>query len=104
MLGITNTPPLRQTIDPRTGDGVLYCDRCGHKEYRYKLHAITLVVEPKEPGQWVSQFRITLLGKQATTICAAYASGTFDNPDGAETAGREAAKAWIDSQSRAEAR
>src|SRR2546426_4959619 len=82
MLGVTNTPPLRRTIDPKTGDGILYCDRCGHQEHRYKLHAITLAVELKEPGQWVGQFRITLLGKQATTICTAYASGTFDNPEG----------------------
>jgi len=77
MLGMTNTPPLRRTIDPKTGDGILYCDRCGHQEHRYKLHAITLAVEPKEPGRWVGQFRITLLGKQASTICTAYASGTL---------------------------
>ena len=92
MLGVTNTPPLRRTIDPKTGDGILYCDRCGHQEHRYKLHAITLAVELKGPGQWVGQFRITLLGKQATTICTAYASGRFDNQEGAEAAGLAAAK------------
>src|SRR5712692_10498786 len=98
MLGVTNTPPLRRTIEPKTGDGILYCDRCGHQEHRYKLHAITLAVELKGPDQWVGQFRITLLGKQATTICTAYASGRFDNQEGAEAAGLAAAKAWIDSQ------
>src|SRR5712692_11022617 len=40
MLGVTNTPPLRRTIEPKTGDGILYCDRCGPQEHRYKLHAI----------------------------------------------------------------
>jgi hypothetical protein len=98
MLGMTNTPPLRRTIDPKTGDGILYCDRCGHREHRYRLHAITLAVELKEPGRWVGQFCITILGKQAMTLCTAYASGTFDNPEGAEAAGLAAAKAWLDSQ------
>ena len=98
MLGVTTTPPLRRTIDPKTGDGILYCDRCGHREHRYRLHAITLAVEPKEPGRWVGQFRITILGKQAMTLCTAYASGAYDNPEGAEAAGLAAAKAWLDSQ------
>src|SRR5207247_11366798 len=101
MRDVTHTRPLRRTSDAKAGDGILYGDRCGHQEHRYKLHAITLAVELKGPGQWVGQFRITLLGKQATTICTAYASGRFDNQEGAEAAGLAAAKAWIDSQSQA---
>src|SRR5437899_12183942 len=98
MLGVNNTPPLRRTIDPKTGDGILYCDRCGHQEHRYKLHAITLAVELKGPGQWVGQFRITILSRPATTICTASWCGTCDKQYAAEAAGLAAAKAWIDRQ------
>jgi len=104
MLGRSNVWLFTPTIDPKTGDGILYCDRCGQKEHRYRLHAITLVTERKAHGQWVGQFRITLLGKETTALCSAHASGTFDNRDAAEAAGLAAAKAWLDSQGQEETR
>lgn len=96
MLGKSNTALFTRTIDPKTGDGILYCDRCGNKEYRYKLHGITLEVELKGRDRWGCRFSITVVGKEAISACKGYAKETFERPADAEAAGLQAAKAWID--------
>lgn len=99
MLGKSNAALFTRTIDPKTGDGILYCDRCDHKEYRYKLHGITLQIELKEKDRWGCQFSITVVGKEAISACKGYAKETCERPVDAEAAGLQAAKAWIDGKS-----
>lgn len=96
MLGKSNAALFTRTIDPKTGDGILYCDRCDHKEYRYKFHGITLEVELKGKDRWGCQFSITVVGKETIGASKGYAKETFERPVDAEAAGLQAAKAWID--------
>jgi hypothetical protein len=96
MLGRSNEWLFTPTIDPKTGDGVLYCDRCGRKEYRYKLHGITLEVTLQGRDRWGCQFSIDVVGKKAISACKGYAEETFERPVEAEAAGLQVAKAWID--------
>lgn len=99
MLGRSTTALFTPTINTKTGDGVLYCDRCEQKEYRYKLHGIALQVELQERGRWGCQFSITVVGKGATSVCKGYAKEAVERPGDAEAAGLQAAKAWIDGNS-----
>ncbi|TAL12603.1 MAG: hypothetical protein EPO02_01005 [Nitrospirae bacterium] len=96
MLGRSTTALFTPTINPRTGDGILYCGRCEQKEYRYKLHGITLQVELRERGRWSCQFSITVVGKESTSVSKGYAKEPCERPADAEAAGLQAAKQWID--------
>jgi len=99
MLGRSTTVLFTPTINPRTGDGILYCGRCEQKEYRYKLHGITLQVELRERGHWSCQFSITVVGKGPTSVSKGYAKESCERPADAEAAGLQAAKQWIDGNS-----
>ena len=99
MLGRSTTALFTPTINSRTGDGILYCGRCDQKEYRYKLHGITLEVELRERGQWWCQFSITVVGKEGMSVSKGYAKDSCERPVDAEAAGLLAAKTWIDGNS-----
>ena len=99
MLGRSTTALFTPTINPRTGDGILYCGRCEQKEHRYKLHGVTLQVELRERGHWWCQFSITVVGKGSTSVSKGYAKDSCERPVDAEAAGLQAAKEWIDGHS-----
>ncbi len=98
MLGRSTAALFTPTIDPRTGDGILYCGRCEQKEYRYKLHGIILEVELRAKGQWLCRFSITVVGKEGVSLSKGYAKESCVRPADAEAAGLQAAKTWIDGQ------
>ena len=99
MLGRSTAALFTPTINPQTGDGILYCGRCEQKEYRYKLHGITIQVELRERGRWSCQFSITVVGKKVVSVSKGYAKELCERPADAEAAGLQAAKEWIDGQS-----
>lgn len=99
MLGRSTTALFTPTINSRTGDGILYCGRCEQKEYRYKLHGITLQVELRERGHWSCQFSITVVGKGSNSVSKGYAKESCERPSDAEAAGLQAAQQWIDGNS-----